>query len=128
VVSSKLDGVAGSTIVMATTKDLDLETSKEGKEFYVRIKDVIERINLRRNAVESAAADRFRRAISKPDIQTLSTPGRLAQRLTKNKMDLSWKDGGKRFPKKSSVVGDDFQASSIPIAGNFRDTDNRSET
>lgn len=117
--------------MLATKKDLDLEKSEEGKDYYVRIKDVIERINQRQNAIESTAADRFRRAISKPDFRRLSP--RL-QKLDQGshtlmgspKLDLSWKDGGKSFPKKSSSVGDEYQVSNIAVAGSSGEINNPS--
>jgi len=43
------------------------------------------------------------------------------------KLDLSWKNaGGDIFPKKSSCVGDEFQATKIPEAGSFNQEDNPS--
>jgi hypothetical protein len=122
---------AGSTI-LATKKDLDLETSKEGKDYFVRIKDVIEHINQQKKSTEhinqqkksaeSTAADRYRSAKSKQEARRLRLPKKVE--YGSPKVDLSWKDGGKRFPKKTSSVGDDYQATSIPVAGSFGEIDN----
>lgn len=34
-------------------------------------------------------------------------------------LDISWKDGGTFYPKRSSQVGDEFQATKIPLAGTY---------
>lgn len=34
-------------------------------------------------------------------------------------LDLSWKDGGSLYPKRSSQVGDEYQATDIPAAGTY---------
>lgn len=107
-----------------------------GEDYYVRIKDVIDRINERRNTAESSAADLYRRAISKPAKmpspnfeptfrrkrrkvaeQASSEPNiRNSSSSSPIKLDLSWKYSGAIFPKKSSRVGDEYQATSIPVA------------
>lgn len=118
-----LQVVTPGVAILATSQDLDLKTSKVGSDYFVRVRDVIERINRRQNVAESTAADRYRRAISKPDF-LFQPKNRLAHsspKLGSPKIDLSWKDGGKRFPKKSSSIGEDFQVSLIPAAANFRD-------
>ena len=117
---------------MAANKDLDFQTSILGEDYYVRIKDVIDRINERRNSVEASAADLLRRAISKPvklpapsfeptfrrkrrkEVAEESSPKPIS---SPTKLDFSWKEGGEIFPKKSSRVGDEYQATIIPQAG-----------
>lgn len=114
--------LAGSTI-LATKKNLDLATSIERQDYYVSIKDVIERINRRQNAVESTAADRYRRAISRHGFRKLRSANDLLKEVSSN-LDLSWKDGGTHFPKKSSSIGENYQVSSIPVAGSCGEIDN----
>jgi hypothetical protein len=107
-----------NSIILATRKDLDIETSEEGVDYYTRIKDVIERINLRSNDLEATLADRYRRAISKPNYRTRLNPIRRSTLIPKSpKLDLSWKDGRKIYPKKTSMIGNDYQVSYLPAAG-----------
>jgi hypothetical protein len=109
-------------MIFATRKDLDEKTGEEGKDYYTRIKDVIERINLRKTHGEASLADKYRRAISKPNYRTRLSPlRRKTGSLSTNspKLDLSWKDGRKRFPKKSSMIGDGYQVSAIPSVGSY---------
>lgn len=132
--------------VLATRSDLDLETSQLGEDYYVCIKDVIDRINEKRNSFESSAADLYRRAISnlgddkqeatpnfqssfRPDkrrkVEEWAAPHSKAPSKSPIKADLSWKNaGGDIFPKKSSSVGDEYQATNIPEAGSFYSEDN----
>jgi hypothetical protein len=37
--------------------------------------------------------------------------------LTGGILDLSWKDGGTVYPKRSSQIGDEYQAAEIPDVG-----------
>ena len=117
---------------------LTKERGRRGKDYYDRIKDVIDRILEGRNEEEKKIADLYtaefsddevtrlrstRRSV--PTTSTTSTPekrasskrGRLS--LTGNTIDLSWKDGGSLYPKRSSQVGDEFQATNIPPAGSY---------
>lgn len=135
--------------MLATQNYLEDGQGEEGEDYYNSIKDVIDRINERRNSVESSAADLFRRAHSRP-VKTHSpsssepeptfrpkrrkaegggTPTLLMKSPTKSphKLDLSWKNAGEDvFPKKSSSLGDEFQATQIPEAGSFHKEDNPS--
>lgn len=43
-------------------------------------------------------------------------------------MDLSWKDGGKNFPKRCSRVGAKYQATELPEAGTWNDVDKDKES
>lgn len=112
---------------------------RRGKDYYDRIKDVIDRVLECRNDEEKRIAELYtsefghdevrgerlkstRRAaltstMSSPDTRNLSTRDRPS--LTGNTMDLSWKDGGSMYPKRSSQVGDEFQATDIPAAGTY---------
>lgn len=121
-------------MVFATRKGLpvDLKSCREGKDYYVRIADVIDRLNQRRSSEESAVADLYRRAISKPDFSKAdftSTPSftRLnVGKLGSPKLDLSWKEGRTHFPKASSRIGNDYQVSTFPIAQCFDQTEEQS--
>ena len=131
---------------------MDLMSSIPGTDYYIRIKDVLDRINKRENAEEATAADRHRRAISKPKPtprpiakieddddrkyhkeEETTTPSKHQQRrkvVTPQKPaspDVSWKDGRKHFPKKSSQIGEEYQATKIPAAGTFDVVNNPSE-
>ena len=132
--------------VLATRKDLDFETCRMGEDYYVCIKDVIDRINERRNSYESTAADLYGRAISmveeegnkhaSPNFEPSIRPDKRQkveewdaphQSKSPIKVDLSWKNaGGDLFPKKSSSVGDEYQATNIPETGSFYSNDNPS--
>ena len=119
---------------------LTKERGRRGKDYYDRIKDVIDRILEGRNEEEKKIADLYsaefsddevtrlkssRRSVPTSTTSTTSTPekrasskrGRLS--LTGNTIDLSWKDGGSLYPKRSSQVGDEFQATNIPPAGSY---------
>ena len=107
-----------NSIILATREDLDIATSVEGVDYYTRIKDVIERINFRSSNLEATLADRYRRAISKPNFRTRLSPPRRSTLIPKSpKLDVSWKDGRKIYPKKSSMIGNDYQVSNLPAAG-----------
>ena len=113
----KLPNDPSNSIILATRKDLDIPTSKDGVDYYTRIKDVIERINQRSNDFEATLADRYRRAISKPNYRTRLSPLRRSTLIPKSSnLDLSWKDGRKNYPKKSSMIGKDHQVSTLPAA------------
>jgi hypothetical protein len=108
------------SVLLATKKNLDIEQNVQGKDYFVRIKDVLDRINLRGNSTEAMLADRYRRAVSKPSFRAnLKPTERKGVQQSPIKLDLSWKDGGKHFPKKTSMIGKDYQVSSIPKAGKY---------
>jgi hypothetical protein len=127
VISSKSDSTAES-IVLAATKDLDIETAEEGIDYFIRIVDVVKLLNQRRNGVESTAADQYRRAISRPDFRRMGPPNWLTR--SSPKLDKTWSDkltrGGKHFLNKTVSIGEDYQASTIPLAGSFKETTNAS--
>jgi hypothetical protein len=113
-----------NSIILATRKDLDIATSEEGLDYYTRIKDVVERINLRSNDLEAMLADRYRRAISKPNFRTRLNPPRRSTLIPKSpKLDLSWKHGRKNYPKKSSMIGNDYQVLHLPAAGSHMEAE-----
>lgn len=114
------------------------ERGRRGKDYYDRIKDVIDRVLEGRNEEEKKIAELYsaefsddevtrlrstRRSV--PTTSTSSTPEKRAATkrgrpsLTGNTLDLSWKDGGSLYPKRSSQVGDEYQATDIPAAGSY---------
>jgi hypothetical protein len=117
------------SVLLAPSSDVDIEKGVEGVDYYSRVKDVIDRINERRNVAESTAADHYRRAIAKP-MHVYSpnfSPSFTRPRRSKNfdksqtpqdeEIDLSWKQGSKNFPRKISQVGENYQVPAIPKAG-----------
>lgn len=62
----------------------------------------------------------------KRNTNTLSSPSRSTSPKPKHTtmLDLSWKDGGKNFPKRVSKVGANYQATEIPKAGTWKDPEN----
>jgi hypothetical protein len=126
VISSKRDSTAES-IVLAATKDLDIEAAEEGIDYFVRIVDVVRLLNQRRNGVESTAADQYRRAISRPDFRRMGPPNWLTR--SSPKLDKTWSDKltrGEHFLNKTVSIGEDYQASTIPLAGSFKEATNAS--
>ena len=105
---------------MASRKNIDIHTAEIGKDYFIRIKDVLDKINLRNDDDDASLADRYRRAISNSNFRsTLSPSLRQRQIVGSPKLDLSWKNGGKQFPKKSSRIGADYQVSNIPSSNIF---------
>lgn len=106
-------------------------TGRRGKEYYDRIRDVIDRVLSKSNEEESKIAFNFLAEIGedeKPDSlnsrprRATARPGRPPSRpsLSGGIVDLSWKDGGTTYPKRSSQVGDEYQATQIPAAGSSK--------
>jgi hypothetical protein len=142
--SSEIEDVSLSTIK---------KEGKRGKDYYDRIKDVIDRIIEGRNEEEKKISELFkaeynisdhkkpmgrasiqeqisstgrrRRAAASSTASTSSTPEKAPTKkryhpsLSVTTIDLSWKDGGSLYPKRSSQVGDEFQATDIPAAGTY---------
>jgi hypothetical protein len=112
---------------------ITVESGKKGQDYYDRIRTVIDRVLERRNDVESKIADKLiskrgdfnkgkespiarhrprRAAAGAPQSnQRPSLPGAPGRMI-----DLSWKDGGTSYPKRSSRVGDEYQATELPKA------------
>ena len=115
-----------TSVILATRKNLDITKSEEGLDYYIRIKDVVEQINQRSNEFEANLADQYRRAISKPNYRTRLNPPRrstLMPRSTTSRLDLSWKNSRKNYPKKSSMIGSDYQVAALPVAGSLLQVD-----
>ncbi|GAX28558.1 bromodomain adjacent to zinc finger domain protein 1A [Fistulifera solaris] len=112
-------------------KDIDPGTGVKGVDYYSRIKDVVDRLNERRNDLESSVADLLRRGVNKLSKKPVLSPRLPARRLRSKEgvksetssvadddgIDLSWKRGGRHYPTKSSSVGAEFQVNSLPKAG-----------
>jgi hypothetical protein len=110
-------------------------TGKKNRDYYDRIKDVIDRFLKRRNDKESAVADAFlvdrEEYGKKENDETASRPRRPTAGASRSGgrsgggrpslsggiLDLSWKDGGTTYPKRSSQIGEEYQATEIPAAG-----------
>lgn len=111
------------------TKDAKIEYGRKGKDYYTRIRDVIDRVLQRRNDVETGIADAYQEEMTAlesdagvkvpPSPPTPPTrrlrPVRHATRI----VDLSWKEGGSAFPRTSSRVGPEYQAVDIPSSDTF---------
>lgn len=115
-------------------KGVDSEVGVKGIDYYCRIKDVVDRLNERRNAGESSIAGSLRRGMSKPSKKPALIPHSPTRRLrfrgsgnqgeTRRDMefeiDVSWKNGGHQYPTKTSSVGPTFQVSYLPEAGSYK--------
>lgn len=105
----------------------------KGVDYYCRIKDVVDRLNERRNDVESSVADSLRRGVSKPSKKPVLMQNFPTRRLrskepgyegetpgaNEHEIDVSWKRGGRDYPTKSSSVGPKFQVDRLPEAGSY---------
>lgn len=103
--------------------------NKRDVDFYDRIKSIVERVEERRNKDEAKLADLFREETRDDDSITLlanpkrgrGRPSLGAPRPGQKVVDISWKQGGSLYPKRSSQVGEDYQVSIIPMAGAYED-------
>ena len=71
-----------------------------------------------------AAAIEGTRRRTRPSL-TGGIPG-LTGGISSGIVDLSWKDGGKSYPKHPSRVGEEYQATQIPAAGTWENSGNDS--
>ena len=132
----KVDGTGNSTGCMFFyPKGVEEGTGTKGRDYYDRIKDVLDRLRDKRNLSEGAVieyfdAEVYRReeeetkasrkrksssaASSATDGEGGGTVGGAAAKKSA-KMD-SWKEG-RKFTKKTSRVGPNYQPSSIPEVG-----------
>jgi hypothetical protein len=117
----------------------DIEMTPERKrdvDYYDRIKSVIERLEERRNKDEARLADTFRHRTRDNDdhVRLMAQPKRVRGRpsLTASRpgqatVDVSWKEGGSLYPKRSSRVGEEYQVSFLPAAGTYKEEQDRNE-
>jgi hypothetical protein len=103
--------------VLTTKKGLDFKKAKAGVSYYETVLQVVDRINRRDTAGEAKAADRYRRAIAKPR-QPFSPNFEPTKKRKPVDPEMKWKLAArKRFPKKTTQVGDAYQATAIPDLG-----------
>lgn len=100
--------------------------------FYTRIREVIDRVQERHHEKESVLADLYDKEIEIREVNegaSSSTPPRTrkpsAQQMASPVLDLSWKEGGRNFPKRASSIGTRYQVSFIPEAGTYEDETNK---
>jgi hypothetical protein len=106
--------------VLAVKKGLDFKKAKAGVSYFETVQQVVERINRRDTAADAAAADRYRRAIAKPRQPFSPNFEPTQKRRGRKPIDPELKmklAARKRFPKKTSQVGTDYQATDIPVVG-----------
>lgn len=110
---------------------------KKGQDYYDKIKDVIDRVLQRRNEVESKIADTFIAERGDPT-KKVHSPAPRPRRSTQGSrrpplprrglVDLSWKDGGSTYPKRSSRLGLEYQATKLPsVRSTFNASDEGSD-
>lgn len=123
--------------------------SVKGVDYYDRIRGVLDRLAERRNSIEAAIADAFVNELEhlqKVDVDRDKSvnPRKRKEEEDRNKgvnprkrkegefasagasLDLSWKQGGRNFPKKHSRIGPAYQVSEIPkLRGEKNDTEAR---
>ncbi|KAL3909423.1 MAG: hypothetical protein SGILL_008095 [Bacillariaceae sp.] len=125
--------------------NVNTRTGKRNVDYYDRIKMVLSRVEERRNREEAKIADLFREKTREDhEIQLLTRPTEKIRRgpgrppklgtslLSKSVrvVDVSWKEGGSAYPKRSSKVGKDHQVNpeNIPPAGAYGSTKESAET
>lgn len=103
---------------------------------------MIDRLLERRNGAESAIAAAHLMPLEglvagkrKGLAASIARPRRRADPMKKREssgsssmIDLSWKNGGREYPKRSSNVGPEYQVHSIPLAGTYQDQKENSDT
>jgi len=94
-------------------------------EQYERIRDVLDRLEEGRSQTEAAIANLYHSLQEEQNQATIDpkSPERRSSPIRTNlvspKLDLSWKDGGRNFPRKESRVGQDFQVVELPKPGSL---------
>lgn len=117
----KLENDDGETLFVPP--DVDPENEDD---CYFSIKEVLSRLEQRRDEEEAEIADTYREEMSRPVDR--STPQKRKQRSEggdeqthkKPKLDLSWKES-LNFPRRTSRVGKEYQVTNIPKAGTVND-------
>lgn len=115
------------SVFFLPTKDAKIQHGRKGKDYYTRIRDVIDRVLQRRNNKESEIADAYQEEMAalESDAGVKAAPSppptrRLRPvRQAATRIDLSWKEGGSAFPRTSSRVGPEYQAVDIPSYDTF---------
>lgn len=112
----------------------DTFAGRKGRDYYNRMRDVIDRVLEKRNETETEIANDYLDEFMAGDddesgyessaMHTMqwSQPTRRQPRRQMQspaRLDLSWKDGGSAFPRTSSRVGSEYQAVDLPLPGTF---------
>jgi len=116
------------------SKDTKIKYGRRGKDFYIRIRDVIDRVLQRRNDVEAEIADAYLDEIALLDngdgYKAPPVPAPTTRRLRAprhaSRIDFSWKEGGSAFPRTRSRVGAEYQAIDLPSSDTFEKEQARS--
>ncbi|KAL7557159.1 hypothetical protein ACA910_002439 [Epithemia clementina (nom. ined.)] len=131
---TKIDGEGaqiGCVTFLPKGSSIDDRDGPATGERYDRIRDVLDRLDEGRSQTEAAIANLYHSlqtgASEKQPTNTVrGTPANRSARhnvLLSPKIDLSWKDGGRNFPRKKSQIGDDYQVSKLPKAGTFESSE-----
>jgi hypothetical protein len=108
-------------------KGVDVRYGKKGRDYYIRIRDVMDRVLEKRNEVESKIANAYLDQTMLLDEDSeyeaaVHPPKRILTRRHATRLDLSWKQGNSIFPRSCSRVGSEYQAVDLPLAGTFKDS------
>jgi len=105
-------------------KGVDYSTAIKGVDYYDRIRSTLDRILERRNPAEAAIADIYTNNIETSPAKKRKRRSQRQFDVSRSRqapvaIDLSWKEGNKGFPKKTSIVGEKYQVTDIPSAGTY---------
>lgn len=119
--------MTGSTYFVP--KGVDWKRGRKGRDFYDRIKAVVDRVLERRNPAETKIADSYdARVVVTEETDRDARPKRNNPSRSSNRIDLSWKEGGRNFPKLVSRVGVEYQATDLPSAWTYKEAEEYEET
>ena len=103
-----------------------MKTGKRGRDYYNRIKDVLDRILEKSNENEAQIANAYLDEIAVLEDEAgyeapppPPTTRRLRAPRHATRLDLSWKEGGSAFPRTSSRIGCEYQAVDLPSSDTF---------
>lgn len=129
-----LGSFAGAMRFFKPTGRKDYRATK-GEDYFDRIRDVLDYAYTRKEGPEVAIAEQYEISIDgalealekskmpcgkKRRRTTDAVPrDRKKQSMSSDVIDLSWKVGGRNYPKKTSRVGENYQVEKIPEAGTF---------
>jgi hypothetical protein len=102
---------------------VDIEKGTKGVDYFDQINDVVEYVVSQPSFAESRAAALFLPGTKRVDGAIPRRRGRPQRNPVPRGSpgyDLSWKEGGSSYPKLSSRVGEDYQATYLPPAGTFQ--------
>eukprot|EP00527_Entomoneis_sp_CCMP2396_P005515 CAMPEP_0198141406 /NCGR_PEP_ID=MMETSP1443-20131203/4423_1 /TAXON_ID=186043 /ORGANISM="Entomoneis sp., Strain CCMP2396" /LENGTH=480 /DNA_ID=CAMNT_0043804149 /DNA_START=156 /DNA_END=1598 /DNA_ORIENTATION=+ len=97
-------------------------------EHYDRIRDVLDRLEEGRSQTEAAISNLYHSLQLEENADTTKSPDPrdrpMRASLLSPKLDLSWKEGGRMFPRKASKVGEEYQVAEFPKAGTSESSEN----